>query len=294
MANDFFRLYSDKKGVTMKTTILKGCTILLAIVLFFENVHAQISAYDASDRIQIGFSFQKPFIKSNNTTISALSGIYQLSAKIPLGEKVNIVGNLPYLLYKYEDNFDYYNFSGEDNSIGNLFVGLQFIPKWTAERSSWATIGVYLPTADEKVGYMGMLMDYYDDLNFYPNTIGVYFNYAQEKMRDEGFCYRWDLGPNIAIPSKKNQSSTQVFVHYAVSPGVKISSLLLNAEFKGTLILSGNANTFTDRLLNQLGFGAQWIGPSVTPKVFYRIYLKEAFREIISGVLGIGVTVSLN
>ena len=73
----------------------------------------------------------------------------------------------------------------------------------------------------------------------------------------------------------------------------QISRLLLNLELLGVAIVSEDVEDFGDRFINILDFGAQWEETIVTPKIYYKIYLRKEFREFIDGVLGIGVNISI-
>ncbi len=83
-------------------------------------------------------------------------------------------------------------------------------------------------------------------------------------------------------------------MHYGLSAGYQLDRLLIKTELTGVVIVSEEAQTFGDRFVNLFNFGAQWKEGIVTPQLFYRIYLTDYINESVDGVLGIGVTVSID
>ncbi len=271
---------------------------VVVIILFTFQCYAQTLNLQSipSDKIRIGFTFEKPFYPSNSN-ISAFSGNYELSCNIPLSSKLNLLLEVPYIYTKYEVNFSFddyhYSYKYDRGGAGNVFIGLQTKPGIDNDSKSIATFGLFLPTADTKASYTGLFNNYYEIQKFVPNSVGLYFNYAHHKFYEEGFIFGFELGPNVFIPTK-GMSDLELFIHYAATTGYQINKLQINLEFIGIGIVSQSVNNFGDRLINQLGFGTQWKETFITSKVYYKIYLKEGLSNTIDGVLGIGVSVPIN
>jgi len=222
---------------------------------------------------------------------TTLSGVYQLSFNIPLSSKLNITGNIPYISSDYEIDYGYYTYKYDRNGIGNIFVGVQTNPGTIEDSKSFVTFGIFLSTADERTAYSGLYTNYYDLQKFTPDALGLYFNYAHHKIINV-FNYGFEVGPNILIPTGEF-SETELFIHFGVDAGYQINKLLISTEFIGVAIISQQADTFGDRFVNMFNLGAQWKEDVITPKVFYKIYLREEMRDMIDGVLGLGVSVSI-
>ncbi len=246
-----------------------------------------------NNKIQFGFNFNKAFYTSH-TDMSASSGVYQLYVNIPVSSKLNIIGDIPYLNTSYDINYGFGEFSYSENGFGNIFVGIQTKPKMMDDKRSIFTLGLFLPTAAEQASLNGVLADYYNFSKYLPNTFGFYFNYAYHRINTEGFNYGLELGPNLLIPTKNNNSETELFAHYGIIAGYQIDKLLLNLEIIGIAVISQDIDNFGDRFINMLNIGAQWRESTVTPKIFYKIYLRDDIRHNIDGVLGIGVNISIN
>ena len=276
--------------------------IFLKINLFYLLMFTTLNVISAqtidlqtipNDKIQFGINFNKAFYASH-TEMSALSGVYQLYVNIPVSSKLNIICDIPYLNTSYDINYGFSQFSYTQNGFGNIFVGFQTKPKIPDNRRSIFTLGLFLPTAAEQASVNGVLADYYNFSKYLPNTFGFYFNYAYHHINTEGFNYGLELGPNLLIPTKSNNSETEFFAHYGIIAGYQINKLLLNLEIVGIVVISQDIDNFGDRFINMLNIGAQWKGAIVTPKVFYKIYLRNEIRHNVDGVLGIGVNISIN
>ena len=279
----------------MRILISKAVKVYL---LFFIPVNVMLSQtlnlqQIPSKKTQIGFSFDRP-VYNSKISLSALSGVYQLSLNVPASSKFNIIGNIPFVNTSYEVDYGYGNYDYDKNGFGNIFIGMQTNPEILDNRRSIVTFGLFLPTADEEAAHNLLFTNYYDIQKYIPNSLGIYFNYAYQKINSSGINFGLEVGPNILIPTKGENSETEAFLHYGLSLGYQIEKILVSAEFLGIGILTQEVDNFEDRLIHALNFGGQWKGGIITPKIFYRIYLREEFREMIDGVLGFGVNVSID
>jgi hypothetical protein len=85
----------------------------------------------------------------------------------------------------------------------------------------------------------------------------------------------------------------ELFIHYGISGGFKMTNVMLSAELGGLVFISEDIDDFEDRFVHSLAFGAQWTGSNIKPGIYYQIYLKEDFRDVVDGILGIKVDVDL-
>ena len=275
---------------------LKSYLFCLIILFAFETVSAQTLNMQSipTDKMWFGFNFDKPFY-SIDDEFSFFSGVYQLSLNIPVSSKLNIISGVPLLVSSYERDYGIWGKSKFDkNDVGNIFIGLQTNHSSMKNKRSIVTFGLYLPTASKEAAFNGLLTDYYNLQKFIPHYLGVYFNYAFHKINHEGYNFGFELGPNIIFPTEGEGSKTELFVHYGLGGGFNVNRLLIKTEFTGMFIVSEEAQTFGDRFVNLFNLGAQWEGNTVTPELYYRIYLTNNISEVIDGVLGIGVSVSIN
>jgi hypothetical protein len=246
-----------------------------------------------TDNTHIGLTFDKAFYDGNNN-YSLFSGVFQLFANTPISENLNLYGNIPFINMSYEKDFPFGNYEYSENGLGNIFIGLQTNSDISYNNRTILSFGVFLPTSDEEIAYLGARINYYDFQKYIPNSLGLYFNFAFQKLTLNGFNLGFEVGPNVIIPTKGEGRETELLLHYGLNLGYKIKKILLNAEFLGVGIVTEEVDNFEDRLIHQLNFGAQWKGGIVNPIIYYRIYLKEEFRDAIKGVLGLGINVAIH
>ncbi|MFZ0453189.1 MAG: hypothetical protein WAM24_05510 [Ignavibacteriaceae bacterium] len=249
-----------------------------------------------NDKMQFGISYNKAFYSTaySDYKMSTLSGVYQLNANIPISSKLNIIGDIPYVITNFELNFVDFSQSFSENGIGNIFIGLQTNSKLVNNKKSIFTFGLYLPTCSENGAVWGLLADDYFFPKYYPNSFSIYFNYAYHKIDTQGLNYGLELGPDLLIPTKSSSNETELLIHYGVVGGYQIDKLLLNLEFLGFGIITEHTDNIGDRFINMVNIGAQWKGSTITPKIFYKIYLRDEIRHTVDGVLGLGATVSID
>lgn len=266
--------------------------------LLFITVSGRITAQTLNmqqipnDRAKIDLRFDKPFYK-DNYDVSTFSGVFQVSLNMPVSSKYNVIASVPYINNAYSYRYYYYGgYYSVAKGIGNIFLGLQTNPMPISDKRSIVTFGVYLPTANRKAGLSGYFTNYYDFLKYVPDAAGVYFNYAYHKISPEGFNYGLEIGPNFLIPTESNTGTT-VSIHYGIHAGYALNNVSLDAELLGMAMISRSAGSFNDIFLHLLDFGAQWNRGSIRPKVFYRIYLTEQFKNFIDGTLVLEVSVLL-
>ncbi len=271
-------------------------SMLFALTFFaFNFLYSQTFdlQYIPKDEKQFGLSYYRTFYK-NSPYISTSTSVYQLYLDVSVGSKLNLIGDIPYISTSYSANYGFSEGSYYANGLGNIFIGLQSNLSSGENSKNIITFGLYLPTASEDASYNGMVSDFYYMSKYIPNSIGIYFNYAFHKRNMEGLDYGLEIGPNIISPTKRNNATTEFFAHYGIITGYRIDQFSLNLEFVGNVIISGEIQEFSDRFINILNIGAQWMGPTVTPKIFYKIYLRDTIRQTVDGVLGVGVNLSIN
>jgi hypothetical protein len=273
-------------------------THLIYLLLFVSLNYISAQTLDLqtipSDKMQFGFNFNKEFFSNNSIGVSNLSGVYQLNFNIPISSDLNIIGDIPYVITNYEFNLGFFGvYRYSENGFGNVFIGLQTKPELVENEKSIFTFGLFLPTASKEASFDGLTADSYYFPKYYPNAFSLYFNYAYHQINSEGLNYGLELGPNVLIPTKENNSGAEFFIHYGLMGGYQINRLLLSLEFVGYGILSEEVENFGDRFINMVNIGAQWKDATVTPTIYYKIYLRDEIRHNIDGVLGIGVMVSI-
>jgi hypothetical protein len=272
-------------------TVVTFCMVLISAKLIFaQTLNLQGIP---SNKIQFGLNYNRPFYKDNYGVSSSIN-IFQLSFNMPISNNFNIMGGIPYIINYYNINTLYYNDQIESRGYGNIYFGAQTNTSTEENTKSIVSFRIYLPTADENASFTGLYGNYYDLQKYLPNALGFYFNYAYHRITNKGFIYGLETGPNLIIPTKSDGSNSEFLVHYGVNGGYQINDLLISAEFLGLMMVSENFQNFSDRFINMIDLGMQWKGHMVVPKIFYQIILKKELNDVVSGILGVGVTVAVD
>jgi len=242
---------------------------------------------------QFGLSFDKTFF-SSNYDMSMLSGVYQIYLNIPISSKLNLISSIPYINTNVEIDSYWGKRTFEENGFGNIFVGIQTNKKLINNSRSVFSAGVFLPTAEENKAVIGIYSSYYDLQKFAPNSLGIYLNYAHYRINEDNLNITFEIGPNFILPIGENSSNGEIFVHYGLNAGFKVERLSFNAELLGVFILSEETDDIRDRFVNMFNLGAQWKGEVISPKLYYKIFLRDEISDMVDGVLGMGVTVAID
>ena len=234
---------------------------------------------------QLSLRFMHPDFKYGSD-LSTLSGIYDLSVNIPISQKLNLVASFPYMTFKVNEN--------SESGVGNIFMGLQTYRELSKGASSVGSFGLYLPTAGEDYsGLLGAFTHYIGYPKYVNDLLTFYGNYAYVSRTPKGFRLGLEIGPNIVIPIDDG-GDTEVLAHYGFTFGFQDENFAVLSELMGLVIITEEADDFGDRFLHSLDFGFTYLRYSVKPGIFYKLYLKEDFSDMVEGVLGIKVDVAID
>ena len=273
---------------------LINAALLLLILLNIVSAQTFEMQSIPTDQLQFGLKFIRPNF-NNEIDLSTFSGTYELSANIPVSLKWNILTKIPYISTTFTWDFGYDDYKFEEAGLGNIFIGMQFRPKIINTNNSIITFGLFLPTADEDASGMGEFADILNLQTYFSNSLTPYFNYAFHHINQNGFRFGFEIGPKIIIPTANNDyRDTELYINYGISPAYQINRVLLRAELLGSAILSEDEDEFEDRFIHSANFGIAWVENRVISKIFYKIYLKDFINDLVDGVLGIEVVVSVN
>ena len=264
-------------------------TVLLLLTL--SRITAQNILFQdvPGENTRLQLRFMHPSMDSR-VDYSFFSGVFELNANIPVTSKLNISAALPLSNYAPSE------WDGE-SGIGNLFIAAQPILKQDSSIKAVVTIGVTLPTAStdkNRANYTGLLTNFHHSHKYAPDILAIYTNIANHYFTPNGVFYGFELGPRIWIPTGSGDRDIEFMIHYGLTAGINSGGLLLNAELVGLIILSGTADSFSDRMFHTLALGAGYTGWPVQPGIFYKLYLKEELSDSVDGVLGLSLSYYFN
>ena len=222
----------------------------------------------------------------NVSDLSIFSGIYDFSINVPVSENWNLTASFPYLTASTGD-------SEGDEGTGNVFVGIQHLHKSDDKKSAVTSFGIYLPTADRETMIFGLLTHFEEYKKYTSDVITLYGNFAYFNIGAPGARFGLEIGPDILIPRENSSSGTEFLIHYGLTAGFHGDRFALITELVGLAIITQDVTDFSDRFEHSINFGASYLGKNFSPGVFYKIYLKEDMRDLVNGVLGINLEVTL-
>ncbi len=269
---------------------------IIALLLCFAIKLSPAQTFDMhdipSDRTTIGIGFDKPYF-SEEITSSVSSGVYHLRGNIPINPTLNLFLDIPYIVASYEQTFFVWKIKYDNNGLGNIGAAFQIKPETIEPKMSIYTIGLVLPTSEKNAAPFGAFTSMYFLQQYLSNSMGFYFNYAYHNNNPEGIAYGLELGPNFIIPTKGTNSELELFAHYGIRGGYHLQDLFFNVEFLGIILVTTDVQDFSDRFSHSLTFGTQWKLPTLTPEIYYRVFVEEEERKTVHGILGLGVSLSL-
>jgi len=272
----------------MKNHFFKRVIAIIFIGLLFTSVSAQNLLFQTipKEKPQLGLRFMRPNFDGDDD-LSILSGTYDLYCNIPVSPNLNLVGSLPYSIFSAKG-------ADSKGGIGSIYVGMQTKPTSGSGSFSSLQMGIFLPTATDEFSPMllGWYSNYYEIQKYIPDMLTVYGNFSYSMTHSRGAIFGLEIGPNLFIPTK-GDGDVELFAHYGIFGGFKLTSVTFSAELEGLVIISEDIDDFEDRFNHSVAFGAQWTGSNIKPGIYYQIYLKEDFRDFVDGVLGIKVDVDL-
>jgi hypothetical protein len=273
---------------SMKNFSLKLVLASILIITISNFVPAQTFLFQdiPKEKTQLGLRFMRPMF-DGDPDLSSLSGIYDFTLNIPINENWSIAGSLPYITATFGER-------NADNGIGNIYIGMQNIRNIDDQQSTIVSFGFYLPTADEDIGLFGIRTHFYEFHKYAPDVLTIYGNFAYFNIFPQGARLGLEIGPNLWIPTQGDAGDTELLLHYGLTAGFQGNNFALLTELVGVVIITDDTDEFSDRFSHSINFGANYVSKSVTPGIFYKLYLKEDLSDFVDGVFGINIDVTIN
>jgi hypothetical protein len=264
--------------------------LTLAVCLFFlasGSISAQTNLFEKipGETAQFNLRFMRPSF-SQDADLSALSGIYDLMVNVPIDDGWSGAASLPYIASSFGEG-------GSQNGIANIYLGVQHLLKMENRQTSVFSLGFYLPTAADDAQFMGIVTHVEKMYKYTPDELTFSGNYGYFKSFQSGIRLGLEVGPDISFPWESTAGDIELYLHYGAAAAYMGRHIMLNAEVQGIVIVTEEADELSDRFVHSVNFGTGYIGDSFTAGIFYKIYLKEQFSDIVDGVLGINLDYAL-
>lgn len=232
---------------------MKTKFILLSIILVFINsISAQSlymkDFYDGKSSLSLIFNRISMDVIQQQT----LSGYYEIRYLQPVSNSLSVEG-----MVSYHNNRTENDYPSEKSGIGNIYLGIN---KLTESGNSNYSLGLYLPTiSDENYPNIACYYHSYDLGNISKDGIILRGNYSYRKIKDSGFLYGVEVGPDFFIDTKgDSRDGVEMYIHAAGRIGYKSDGFMIFGEISNLFVVTEDPGDFKDRFLNHLGVGASY------------------------------------
>ena len=269
----------------MRTSLVLA--LLAACTGFVPAASAQSAWLDREVPKSIHLELAKPQLSGIDDGFFTFAGF--LTARLPAGEKLAFVGELPMATVSVDEGI-----FGEESStvIGNVYLGIET----RHPEGGWFELGVRPPTAgEEPAALFGVITDADRWEAFFPNA--VYIRAAghwRNPPRDGGVGVDLHVAPVVWIPEEGGD--TEMFMTYGAQ------ALLASPTARGGVGLSGrwlateDDGDFGQRSTHQLTAAFDFLRGDVRPGVTLRVPLDEdgLFFGTADSVIGLTVNFVLD
>jgi len=273
----------------MKRSICRFVPVIILAVILSGSAAAQTFLFKniPGERPQIGLRYLRPNFKADNE-MSTFSGIYDVTLSLPINDRWSIDASLPYTRFSLGEDGD------SESFIGNIYAGMQYISK-AGNKNTIVSFGAYLPTAESDIEFFlyGILTNYEDMFKYYPDAWTLYGNFAYFNIEKGGARLGLEIGPDLLIPTGDADDDTEFLMHYGLTAGYQGERFMAAVELIGLAMITEDLDDFGDRFAHSISFGASYISPHFAPGVFYKLYLRDEFTDLVDGVLGVKLEVTL-
>jgi hypothetical protein len=200
-----------------------------------------------------------------------------LSARYRVGDKVVLVGELPFSTVK-----------DSDNAVGNPYVGVEF---GESDGRGFAELGVRLPFSpeDNVAAIVGALTDYVDRFEaFIPDAFAVVGAGNYRYKSAGGFSLRLRGAPLLLVPTGDG-GDTELFLLYSVQAWYEGPTIATGGGFNGRAIITQGDLDLGERTVNQLTLMVNLSFGRWQPGAQLRLPLDDELTDFVDMVLSLSL-----
>jgi len=281
-----------RRSFSLPRVVLTITTLLFPIALLSQPLWL-----DRSHDKTVALEILKPdFDDEYNTTFTSSLAVF-LSLRYPIGKKVLLVAELPFVHSKAE----FFGYDKSDNSIGNPYLGLEI----RGEGSPFfAEVGVRAPLTQEEedgelnvAAIVGAMIDQVDRLEaFAPDYLPITGMVNYQHKDPSGFVFRLRSGPAFLIDTDKQEreDATESFLLYSAQAGYESKQISVDAGLSGRWWLTTEEyDTFGERTIHQFGLTTSIGLGIVRPGLQIRLPLDKDLTEFLDLVFGVNLGIHL-
>lgn len=241
---------------------------------------------DATDK-GVGFEWLKPSVAEDEET-SFLSSAPTLTGRYRVGEKLVLVGELPFAYFNAE-------YMDAELAVGNPYLGIIFNKE---DSPYFLEAGFRAPVASEDK-YMAFFYGYLADFDrseaYMPDVWSISVKNHYLKRSDSGFFFKLMGGFSYWLPRASiNSINPEGLFDYGGHLGYEAGRVQIFGGMTGRIILTEEDLDFKEASVHHLTVYAQYKGWQVQPGLILKVPVDDEFNEVVSHIIGLNVLVSLN
>ncbi|MFQ5866093.1 MAG: hypothetical protein ACE5IW_12785 [bacterium] len=263
-------------------------TIFIVIVLSLPSLSLAQPIWVGQNTVSLEI-FKPDFedINGSDNTTFLTSAIF-LSLRLPLGERVFFVADLPFvhagLDFRFRDNVS-------ESMIGNPYLGLEFRRQ---DVPVFAEIGLRGPLASDKFfpSRVGIFSDFGRLEAFLPDVLSILgaVNFRPNLTSD--LFVRLRTGPSLLI-NTEDVDNSELYLIYSALLIYDGKIFGIRGGFTGRLIFTDEGD-IGERTFVEFGLTASLALGNVHPGGHFRLPLEDDLSEVLDFVFGIHVGVRLH
>ncbi|MBL7961231.1 hypothetical protein JNL27_13440 [bacterium] len=243
----------------------------------------------------VSLEWLKPSL-SNDEYYTFGTSVYNLTARLPMNDKHTFIVEVPFSHYGFEYDDGGFNFSETENTVGNIYVGMEIGEK---DNPVFTEFGVRLPTVSgNKSGAqsIGILTDWDRLDGFVNDIIPVTFKVNNYVKYPSGFVTRVRVGPEFWFATNDEEvDKFELFILYSAHGGLEAEKFGIGIGFNGRFWPTlGENSKLSEQMTHQMDVNFFAKFKNVRPGLYLRAPVDDDISEVLNSVFGLRIDFDLN
>lgn len=254
--------------------LMSGSTAALATNFLMEDFPTEINRFT--------YKYQRPLFH-NDVETNVFTGFHELSFAIKTGDRLSIVGSLPFAHRGFTDD--------SQTMVGNFYLGAVW-GEDEPDGNSAISLGLYLPMAQKRKGAAALTGIFSEPVRFHlflRDVMTLHVNGLLYNKTPSGYYFRGEFGAEYSKYVGGGYSGGEMSLRYGAGFGYEKKGYSFGAELVGYWLVTANVVSFSDGQFNVVSLGGEFRGSVFLPGLYYSIPLNDEYSAIVDGVLGFRV-----
>ena len=252
--------------------------IFILLLCSSKYTHAQSLLYDRTPN-SINIQWLRPSLPGGNAEVAFGTSRSSITGRFAVGQNKSIIVEVPFGFFKLK------SFDDSEIGLGNIYLGTE-LP--FENEKVVAELGVALPTGSDNAGAgIGFLADFDRPQTFALDATTIKFRLNYIQLQEEGFIYRFRVGPDYFIISDEFRDGSELFLNYAAQLGFRTAKVYGLAGVSGFSIISESDLPGAARSQYAFSVMLALSHSRVKPGIVFKVPLDNDFEGLVDNVLGL-------